>query len=217
MHSVIKSSFYIIFILSSIAVGSQLLLSSKDNRLKKIIGFMLLFLGIGEGFHIVPRLLEIFTSEINKYQSMIETGRFISSIAILFFYLILYWFRSGFYKKEISKNRTYIVLFIGIIGVVLSIIFKDNTEYFLVALRNIPLLALGLVVITEFKKESLVEAGKPFKYLWLALLLSLVFTISFELLSTNFDLFIILMMPKSLMFIWIVYMVFDASKKDLLK
>lgn len=217
MHSVIKSSFYIIFILFSLGVGTHLLLSSKGNRLKKILGFMLVFLGIGEGFHIVPRLLEIFSSEINKYQSLIETGRFISSITILLFYLILYKFWSMFYEKEISKNRMYIVLLIAVIGVVLSIIFKDNTDYLTVTLRNMPLLALGLVVIIKFKKESLFKAGKSFKYLWLALLLSLVFTISFELLSTNFELFIILMMPKSLMFIWVVYMIFDASRKDLLK
>ena len=131
---------------------------------------------------------------------MIETGRFIASITILFFYILLYKFWSIFYKKEISRNKNYLILFLGIAGVVLSGILKDNTEYLLVMLRNIPLLVIGLIVILEYKKESIVDTGKSLKFIWLALLLSLIFTVSFELLSTNFEFFIILMMPKTLMF-----------------
>ena len=60
MHSIIKSTFYIAFIIISFVVSTNMLLRSKGNKKVKIFGFMVLLLGVGESFHLVPRILEIF-------------------------------------------------------------------------------------------------------------------------------------------------------------
>jgi len=127
------------------------MLGSKESRFKRILGFAILFLAIGEGFHIVPRILEIFSTDVDKYQSIIEIGRFVSSITILFFYLMFYRFWSVFYKRQLSKNSSYVLILTGIVGVILSIFLKDNTEFYFVVLRNIPLLVIGLFVISKYR------------------------------------------------------------------
>lgn len=216
MHSIIKSSFYIIFLVLSIIVSTKLLLGSKGNVLRKILGITILFLGIGEGFHIVPRIFEIFTHDLEKFGSLIELGRFVSSITILFVYLYLYWFWKTYYKAEDNKVLELTLLILYFIGIALSIIFRDNTGYLLVLLRNVPVLIMGGIIIVLFRKQSNTETENGFKFLWIALLLSLVFTISFELLHIKIEFLTILMMPKTLMFIWFVVMVYLADKKGLL-
>ena len=216
MHSIIKSSFYIIFLVLVLVVGIKMLINSKGNVLAMIFGLTILVLGVGEGFHILPRILEIFNNDIGTYGPMMETGRFISSISIILVYLLLFRFWKKYYKVTDNTNMEKILLLLGVIGVILSVIFKDSTDYSLIILRNLPIILIGYFVILGYKKQAAITSDKGFKYLWLAMLLSLVFTIAFELLSFNYEFLVILMMPKTLMFIWIVVMGYVAHKNDLL-
>ncbi len=217
MHAAIKSSFYIIFLVLALIVGIKMLINSKGNILAMIFGLTILILGVGEGFHIVPRILEIFSSDIGTYGPMMETGRFISSISIIFVYLLLFDFWRVYYRVTNIKKAKMTFMVFAVAGVVLSVILKDSTDTLLIVLRNIPLMFIGYFVILNFKKQAALAPEKGFKFLWLALLLSLVFTVAFELLSTDIEFLVILMMPKTLMFIWIVVMGYNADKKNLLK
>lgn len=140
MHSIIKSSFYIIFLVLTLVVGTKLLLNSKGNILVRIFGLTVLLLGVGEGFHIVPRILEIFTSDIGTYGSLMETGRFISSLSIIFVYLLLSWFGKIYYKITDKRYLEIVLLVFGFIGVVLSIVLRNSTDNLLILLRNIPIM-----------------------------------------------------------------------------
>ena len=217
MHSVIKSSFYITFLVLALVIGVKMLMNSKGNILVKLFALIVLFLGIGEGFHILPRIMEIFTNDIGTYGPMMKTGRFISSISIIFVYLLLFDFWRFYYRVSKVESIKKMLTILAVIGVILSVVLKDNTGTWYILLRNIPIMLIGFIIIPLYKKHSASASIKGFKFLWLALLLSLVFTISFELLSSNFEFFIILMMPKILMYIWIVVMGYKAFKQDLMK
>lgn len=216
MHSIIKSSFYIIFLVLAFTFGIKLLLNSKGNKLVMILGLSTLLLGIGEGFHIVPRILEIFANDIDTYGQIIETGRFISSISIIVVYFLLFWFWRVYYKISDKRYLEIVLIVFGFIGVTLSVIFKDSTGYLMVIVRNIPLIVIAAIVIFGYKKQSVLTSDKGFKFMWIPLLLSVVFTLAFELLRFDFDFLIILMMPKTLMYIWVVSIGYLAYKKGLL-
>jgi len=193
-----------------------MLLRSKGNKKVKIFGFMVLLLAIGESFHLVPRIMEIFTSGTDNYTKLIETGRFIASLSIVFVYLLLYWFWKV-YNRVSSLNIYNIGLVVlGILSLSLSVIFHDTSNTILVFLRNLPTLVFGALVVLQIKNLNSDTNTQPFKYLWIPVLLALVFTVSFELLSIPYPFFIILMMPKTLMNIWIVVMGYMAYKKDLI-
>ena len=112
MHSVIKSMFYIAFIIISLYVGTTMFTKSNGEKSIKLFGFMVLFLGIGESFHIVPRVLDIFSFDIENIQQYIDTGRFIASISIIFVYLILIWLWKVYYEVNTTKNFNIILYLI---------------------------------------------------------------------------------------------------------
>lgn len=210
MHSIIKSTFYIIFIIISLVVGINMLINSKGDKRAKIFGFMVLFLGIGEGFHLVPRILEIFTNDSDIFGPIIDTGRFIASMTIVIVYLMLFRFWKVYYKVSTSKKLDIVLFVLAIISVSFSVIFMNTGETYFIALRNLPTVMIGAIIIYNFKKKYSKTANQPFKYLWLAVLLALLFTVGFELLSSSYPFLIILMMPKTLMYIWIVLMGYTA-------
>jgi len=216
MHSIIKSTFYIAFIIISFVVSTNMLLRSKGNKKVKIFGFMVLLLAIGESFHLVPRIMEIFTSGTDNYTKLIETGRFIASLSIVFVYLLLYWFWKVYNRVSSLNIHNIGLVVLGILSLSLSVIFHDTSNTILVFLRNLPTLVFGALVVLQIKNLNSDTNTQPFKYLWIPVLLALVFTVSFELLSIPYPFFIILMMPKTLMNIWIVVMGYMAYKKDLI-
>lgn len=214
MHSIIKSSFYVIFLLLSLVVGIRMLLNSKDNKIVWIFGIILLLLGLGEGFHLVPRIIEIFTNDFENIEEFIDSGRFIASISIVFVYLMLLWFGKAYYKESISKKHDLILYVLAGISVIFSLLFKTTNDTYLILLRNIPMIIIATTIIFHFKKQSFINEDKSLRFLWLALLAGLIFTIGFELLSPSNSLFIILMMPKTLMYIWVILMGYGLLKKE---
>lgn len=216
MHSIIKSTFYIAFIIISFLVASNMLVFSKGNRKVKIFGSVVLLLAIGESFHLVPRILEIFTSGAENYVDMIETGRFIASLSIVLVYILLYWFWKVYNEASTSSKLDIVLVILGMISLSLSVILQSSSETIFIFFRNLPMLVIGAIVVFHTKKRNSKAEVQPFRFLWLALLLSLLFTIGFELLSIPYPFFIILMMPKTLMHIWLVVMGYIAYKKDLI-
>lgn len=214
MHSVIKSSFYILFITISFLAGTTMLVKSKGDKRIKIFGTLVLFLGAGESFHLIPRIIEIFTNNSDILESYINTGRFIASISIIFVYLFLFWFWKVFYKETYSKRVDVILLFLSFIGVILSVVFKSSDEILLIMLRNLPTLLIVFIIVYYYKKVVSKKSDNPFKLVWLLVLLGTLFAIGFELLSNNFSFFIILMMPKTLVYIWLVLLGYIAYKKE---
>lgn len=214
MHSIIKSSFYIIFLFISFIAGSNMALRSKGSKGVQIFGFMVLFLGIGESFHLIPRIIDIFNHDLKSIESLINTGRLISSLTIVVVYLMLMWFSKLYYTQSISKKINIGFLCLGVTSLILSIVFMNSNQILIVLLRNIPIILIGILVVVQFKRLAYAVENNAFKYLWLAILLALVFTISFELLSDSVPFLIILMMPKTLMNIWIVLMGYIAYRKN---
>lgn len=210
MHLFIKSSFYIIFLGLSLFVSLRLLFRSRRSTSDLLLGLFVLVLGVGEGFHIVPRIIELFTGDTVLYSSAIEIGRVVSSSVILFTYTLLIFFNRMYNDTTESKKIYVILLVLGLIGVLLNVVYKDSVNYSVILLRNLPLMGIGLYVILQLKQSMATDSR--FKYLWLALILSLVFTLGFELLSSNYEFFIILMMPKVLMFIWVIVMGMSKRK-----
>jgi len=214
MHTIIKSGFYIIFIIISCIAGIHMLIKSNGDKKVTIFGLMVLLLGVGESFHLVPRIFEIFSNSSKDYGAMIETGRFIASLSIIFVYYILFWFCNVLCNTSPTKKRNITLIILGILSIAVSILFWNTDDTLFVLLRNVPTIVIGLLVVVYFNGQTSSILNHPFKYLGLALILSLLFTIGFELLGQDYPFFIILMMPKTLMYIWIILMGYIAYRKE---
>ena len=112
-----------------------------------------------------------------------------------------------------SKKVDYMLLGLGITSFILNAVFKNSEDSLEIILRNIPMIVLASMTIFKLRIQAISKPDQPFKLLWLVLLLALVFTVGFEVLHTTIPFFIILMMPKTLMYIWLVLMGYNAYRK----
>ena len=54
-----ESLFDILYIITAVVIGVSILLKCK-NKLSKLMGYSILILGIGDSFHLIPRVLNYF-------------------------------------------------------------------------------------------------------------------------------------------------------------
>lgn len=80
--------------------------------------------------------------------------------------------------------------------------------------RNIPFALLGILIIILFFREAKKANDLPMKWMWLAITLSFGFYIPVVLWAEIFPIVGTLMIPKTIAYVWIVYMGLQAMKKD---
>ena len=62
-----------------------------NSTLVKKSGLMAVLLGTGDSFHLVPRVYALWTDGLEANAAALGTGKFITSITMTVFYLILYY------------------------------------------------------------------------------------------------------------------------------
>ena len=80
--------------------------------------------------------------------------------------------------------------------------------------RNIPFAIMGLMIIYLFYKEAKAHQDSTFKWMWLAIVLSFAFYIPVVLWATTFRLIGMLMIPKTLAYVWVVWMGYQSFKQE---
>jgi len=213
MHTIIKSSFYVIFLVAMFSMGTIMFFKPKKNSFNKFYGIMALIIGIGEAFYLIPRIIYLFSDSLETFHASLELGRLISSITIVLGFVLLYRLWRLRYKITGYKRLTITVFILAVLSIVLSLLLRNVTSP-LYPIRIVPFVFIGLIMILAFYRESHKEQDKTFRHMWLAITLSFVFFIPIELLSDTFEAVIILMLPKNLMYIWIIGIGFNAYRKE---
>ena len=83
-----ESLFDILYLLFAILSG-WILLEKARNINEKKMGIAVLILGIGDAFHLIPRVLNCFITEID-FTPFLGIGKLITSITMTVFYVLLY-------------------------------------------------------------------------------------------------------------------------------
>lgn len=73
-------------------------------------------------------------------------------------------------------------------------------------LRNIPFAIMGILLIVVFAQEAKRANDRVFRFMWLAITLSFLFYLPVVLFAEVFPLVGMLMIPKTLAYVWIVVM-----------
>lgn len=194
-----------------IFLGIRMLLIEDKNS--KILGSMTLLLGLGDSFHLVPRILaNTMTNgfEINSFGLFLGTR--VSAITMSVFYLLFYFYIKKT-KRENNKSLdiTMLVLFAIRLATVL-ISFNHDPKMDLIS--NIPFVAMGLIdIFLLYKYRNLEE----FKHLAIYVLFSFLFYLPVVLFKNSYPSVGALMMPKTLMYVLIVIKLYNNIKKDFVK
>ena len=82
-------------------------------------------------------------------------------------------------------------------------------------LRNVPFALMGLWIIVLFYQQAKQKEDFVFKYMWLAITLSFLFYIPVVLWADTLPMIGMLMIPKTLAYVWVVWMGYQLMKKEL--
>lgn len=218
MRAIMESSFDIIYLLFVTSMGFYLIFKSDKNSNSKLFGYMAVILGLGDAFHLIPRIFALNTPNgFEVYQSYLGIGKAVTSITMTVFYIVLYYILKNRYKLE-NKNLTLSIWALGIIRVIVGLLpgnewLSANPPLDYAIYRNIPFAIMGIIIIVLSYKKTREYSDTNFKNMWLSIVLSFGFYIPVVLWGDLNPAIGLLMIPKTMAYVWIVVMGYKDFKK----
>lgn len=219
MAQAIAETLFDIFYLGFDIIIGAILIKKSDKLLTKMFGYMTILLGAGDAFHLVPRAYSLWTTGLEANAKALGFGKFVTSITMTIFYLILFYIWMERYNKKDNKKLIYTMW--GLSTARIALCFLPGNDWLSYIqpvsygiLRNIPFAIMGIIVILIFYQQSKLNNDRYFKNIPMAVFLSFAFYIPVVLFADAFPLVGMLMIPKTIAYMWIVYMGYNLFKSE---
>ena len=219
MQAIIETVFDTVYLISVILIGITMIVKCNGNKQYRLFGIMAVVLGAGDSFHLVPRAFALCTTGLENYTTALGAGKFITSITMTIFYIILYYVWRIRYKIQGQHGITITVYLLSALRIVISL-FPQNQWLHATSpvswgiYRNIPFALLGLLIIVLFYKSAKEQEDHAFKYMWLTIVLSFGFYIPVVLWADTIPMIGMLMIPKTCAYVWTVLIGYFAMKQE---
>ncbi len=219
MQAIMETLFDIVYLCTVITLGVIMIAKAKGRVEVRLFGVMAVILGCGDAFHLVPRAYALCTDGLAAHAASLGFGKFVTSITMTVFYVILYHVWQKRYQQK-SKGLTAAVYMLAAVRIFLCLMPQNDWLSADAPLswgiaRNVPFAVFGFLIIVLFFRGASRTGDKPFRFMWLAVTLSFLFYIPVVLFSSAFPLVGVLMIPKTVAYVWIVWMGFhDMRLKD---
>ncbi|MBU5592987.1 hypothetical protein KQI89_14645 [Clostridium sp. MSJ-4] len=217
MQAIMETIFDVLYLTTVITIGIMMMKKSNGNPQYRLFGSMAITLGLGDSFHLVPRALALCTTGLENYTAMLGIGKFITSITMTVFYILLYYVWRLRYKVEGKQGLTIFVYALAILRIALCFMPQNAWTSPTPPLswgiyRNIPFAAMGIIVIMLFYKSAKKASDKSFRYMWLTIVLSFAFYIPVVLFADAIPVIGVLMIPKTCAYVWTVLIGYNEMK-----
>ncbi len=210
MRAIMEPIFNILYLIIVLTMGITIIKNAEKDL--KIFGYMAILLGAGDAFHLVPRIISMVSA--GNFEASLGFGKLVTSITMTFFYVLLYEFLIKYYKTNRHKLTDWAVYGLAVIRIVLCLFPQNNWlheegNYTWEILRNIPFALLGIIILVF---AGQVAKGN-FKHLMIAIILSFGFYIPVVLWADASPNVGLLMIPKTMAYVWIVVMGFQEMRQ----
>lgn len=219
MQAIVETLFDAAYLITVITIGIIMIAKSGKNSQYRLFGIMAIVLGSGDAFHLIPRAYALCTTGLENFTAALGTGKFITSITMTVFYVILYYVWRIRYKVKGQNGVTAAVYILSALRIILCL-FPQNEWLSAEApiswgiYRNIPFALLGLLIIVLFYKSAKENNDKSFKWMWLTIVLSFGFYIPVVLWADAIPMIGMLMIPKTCAYVWTVLIGYQAMKNS---
>ena len=222
MQAIVETLFDICYLVTVLTVGIRMIRGAKGSRQFELFGWMAVVLGAGDSFHLVPRALALCTTGLDSFAFQLGLGKWITSVTMTVFYVLLYYVWRERYEVEGQKSLTVAVYALASIRVILCMMpqnqwLTDRSPLIWGICRNIPFALLGILVIVLFHRSAKERDDKAFGWMWLTIVLSFGFYIPVVLWAEAVPMIGMLMIPKTCAYVWTVMIGYNAMKKELRK
>ncbi len=218
MQGIMETIFDIFYLGTVITLGILMVENHRSVKQYLLFGLMAIALGFGDAFHLVPRAYALLTDGLENHLPALGTGKFITSITMTIFYVILYHVWRLRYQVKQRHDMTIAIYALAVLRIALSIFPQNswtsaNPSLLWGILRNIPFAAMGILIIVAFYKSAKETIDNTFRHMWLTIVLSFAFYIPVVLFSVTYPAVGVLMIPKTLAYVWTVLIGYQAMKK----
>ncbi len=205
-----ESLFDIWYLFTALTVGAKMI-RVRSDRVVKMAGWMTFLLGGGDAFHLIPRMWALWTTGLTANAPLLGAGKWITSITMTVFYLLLYFIWKTYFKMGKQPMLTGTMILLAVTRIALC--FLPQNQWLSVdpplwpgIMRNVPFLMMGIIIIILFLRSGKITGDPVFRFMPLAITLSFGFYIPVVLFSGIFPIIGVLMIPKTLAYVWIVFM-----------
>ncbi|MBD5542728.1 MAG: hypothetical protein HDR01_00430 [Lachnospiraceae bacterium] len=215
MQAIAETLFDAIYLITVITIGIRMIIKSNGNKQYRLFGIMAVVLGLGDFFHLVPRVLALCTTGLENFTAALGRGKFITSITMTIFYILLYYVWRIRYHVKGKNTITAAVYVLSALRIILCLFpqnqwLSDASPLSWGIYRNIPFALLGLLIILLFYKTAKEQKDKEFRWMWLTIVLSFGFYIPVVLWADVYPMIGMLMIPKTCAYVWTVFIGYQA-------
>lgn len=219
MQAIVETLFDAVYLTSVITIGVLMIRGCKGNFQFRLFGWMAVVLGAGDAFHLVPRALALCTTGLENYTVPLGLGKWITSVTMTIFYVLLYYVWRQRYHVTGKKVITAAVY--GLAGIRILLCMMPQNQWLSAQAplswgiyRNIPFALLGLLIIVMFYGSAREHKDTAFRWMWLTIVLSFGFYIPVVLWADTIPMIGMLMIPKTCAYVWTVLIGYFAMKKE---
>ena len=210
-----ESLFDILYLLFAIVSGCILLVRARNKNEKKM-GIAVLILGIGDAFHLIPRVLNYFITDVD-FTPFLGIGKLITSITMTIFYVLLYQIWIGYWHEETDIRLTKAVWTLTAARILICLLpqnqwLSNESSVVWGIVRNIPFAFLGLLTIILYQKKS--GEKTRLQRMWLLITMSFLFYLPVAVAAGILPALGMLMLPKTICYILMVWLFLQAVLKD---
>jgi hypothetical protein len=219
MQAVFETAFDIVYLTTVIILGILMIRGSRGRKQYFLYGIMAVVLGCGDAFHLVPRAAALCTAGLAEYTAVLGIGKLITSVTMTLFYVLLYYVWRSRYRISGRRGITAAVWILSVSRIALCLMPQNRWTSADAPLawgiyRNIPFAILGLLIIVLFFQSAGQQKDRPFRWLWLTVVLSFAFYIPVVLFADAVPAIGALMIPKTCAYVWTVLIGYRAMRGE---
>ena len=209
-----ESSFDILYLLFAVISGCIILCRAR-NKTEKLMGLAAVILGCGDAFHLMPRVLNYFST--GDFTVALGIGKLVTSITMTLFYLLVYYVWLGYYRVQENRGTTMVLWILALLRIALCLFpqngwLQNSSDMTWGIIRNIPFTVLGAIVCFLYFRKK--DERRRFRLIWLYILLSFLFYIPVAVGADIVPMLGMLMLPKTVCYILMVLSFLLAVIKD---
>ncbi|MET4050297.1 MULTISPECIES: hypothetical protein [unclassified Rhodococcus (in: high G+C Gram-positive bacteria)] len=229
MRAIFESIFDIGYLVTIFTLGILILRSApavRGDTTAQMAGWIAITLGFGDSFHLIARMWALNTTGIDEHFVSLGYGKLVTALTMTGFYVLVYLLilRRWPSSHEVRTRPTHqpigpnpalsaIVYAAAIVHILLALLpqnetFTPDPPVMWGIIRNIPFLVLGIVVIAMLWNRA--RRDPYYRFAWLAVVLSYGFYIPVVLWAQVNEAVGLLMIPKTLAYVWLVVMGYRA-------
>lgn len=219
MQAIFETVFDVVYLISVITLGVVMIRGSQGRKQYRLYGLLAVILGCGDAFHLIPRAVALCTTGLQDYTVALGFGKMVTSVTMTLFYVLLYYVWRSRYEISEKNSLTVAVWALAAVRILLCLMPQNRWMSADAPLswgiyRNIPFVILGALIVVLFYRSAKQTQDKPFRWLWLAIVISFGCYVPVVLFADSIPLMGMLMIPKTCAYVWAVVIGYRAMKAE---